>query len=122
VVLSPEEIGYTGITTPDVVLALSQEGVDRRKHLFDQLDKNARIIRAEEIHLPLCNARVIETDFKAQKIKSNDRALVALCVLVKLDTVICSDMLEYALASRFRDNLLASVSDPVRRVKGRGTK
>ena len=122
VVLSPEEIGYTGITTPDVVLALSQEGVDRRKHLFDQLDKNARIIRAEEINLPLCNARVIETDFKAEKIKSNDRALAALCVLAELDTVICPDMLEYALASRFKDNLLTSVLDLVRRVKGRGAK
>ena len=122
VVLSPEEIGYTDITTPDVVLALSQEGVDRRKHLFDHLDKNARIIRAEEIHLPLCNARVIETDFKAQKIKSNDRALAALCVLAKLHTVICPDMLESALAYRFRDKVLASALDLVRRVKGRGAK
>ena len=122
VVLSPEEIGYTGITTPDIVLALSQEGVDRRKHLFDQLDKNARIIRAEEINLPPCNARVQEADFKAEKIKSNDRALAALCVLAELDTVICSDMLEYALASRFRDNLLASVLDLLRRVKGRSAK
>jgi len=65
---------------------------------------------------------VIETDFKAQKIKSNDRALAALCVLAELDTVICSDMLEYALAYRFRDNLLASVLDLVRRVKGRDAK
>ena len=119
-VLSPEEIGYTGITTPDIVLALSQEGVDRRKHLFDQLDKNARIIRTEEINLPLCNARVIETDFKAQKIKSNDRALAALCVLAKLHTVICPDMLESSLAYRFRDKVLASALDLVRRVKGLG--
>jgi 2-oxoglutarate ferredoxin oxidoreductase subunit beta len=120
VVLSPEKIGYTGITTPDVVLALSQEGVDRRKHLFDQLDKNALIIRAEEIDLPPCNARVKQQDFKAQKIKSNDQALAALCVLAELDTVICPDMLEYALASRFRDNMLASALDLVRRLKSRG--
>jgi hypothetical protein len=120
VVLSPEEIGYTGITTPDVILALSQEGVDRRIHLFDRLDKNARIIRAQEIHLPPCNARVQETDFKAQKIKSNDRALAALCVLAKLDTVICPDMLESALSYRFQDNILASALDLVRRVKDFG--
>jgi hypothetical protein len=117
VVLSPEEIGYTGITKPDVVLALSQEGVDRRKHLFDRLDKNTLIIRAQEINLPPGNARVKETDFKAQKIKSNDRALAALCVLAKLDTVICPDMLETALSYRFQDKLLASALDLVRRVK-----
>ncbi len=120
VVLSTEEIGYTGITSPDVVLALSQEGVDRRIHLFDRLDKNALIIRAQEIHLPPCNARVQETDFKAKKIKSNDRALAALCVLAKLDTVICPDMLESALSYRFQDNILASALDLVRRVKDFG--
>lgn len=121
VVLSSEEIGYTGITTPDVVLALGQEGVDRRKYLFDHLDKNALVIRAEEIRLPACNARVQETDFKAQKIKSNDRALAGLYVLARLNTVIYPDMLESALAYRFRDNLLTSALDLVKRVKGPGT-
>jgi 2-oxoglutarate ferredoxin oxidoreductase subunit beta len=120
VILSREEIGYTGITKPDVVLALSQEGVDRRKHLFDRLDKNALIIRSEEIHLPPCNARVQETDFKAQKIKSNDRVLAALGVLAKLDTIICPDMLESALSYRFQDKILASALDLVKRVKDFG--
>jgi 2-oxoglutarate ferredoxin oxidoreductase subunit beta len=115
VILSPEEIGYTGISTPDVVLALSQEGVDRRKHLFDHLDKNTLILRAEEINLPPCNAEVQQPNFKAQKIKFNDRALAALSVLAKLDKVICLDMLESALAFRFRDKILASAIDLVKR-------
>ena len=121
VVLSPEEIGYTGITTPDVVLALSQEGVDRRKHLFDHLDKNALIIQAEEINLPSCNAEVQQPNFKAQKIKSNDRALAALSVLAKLDKVIYLDMLESALAYRFQDKILASALDLVERFNINGT-
>ena len=120
VVLSPEEIGYTGIITPDVILALSQEGVDRRKHLFDDLDKNTLIIRAEEINLPPCDAEVQQAHFKAQKIKSNDRALSALSVLAKLDKVICLDMLESALAYRFQDKILASALDLVEQVKGLG--
>jgi Pyruvate/2-oxoacid:ferredoxin oxidoreductase gamma subunit len=117
VILSPEEIGYTGITSPDVVLALSQEGVDRRKHLFDHLDKNTLIIGTDEIHLPPCNAEVQQADFKAQKIKSSDRALAALSVMAKLDRVIYPDMLESALAYRFQDDILASALDLVRRVK-----
>jgi 2-oxoglutarate ferredoxin oxidoreductase subunit beta len=120
VILSPEEIGYTGITTPDVVLALSQEGVDRRKHLFDLLNQNALVIQAEEIRLPPCHAKIQQLDFKAQKIKHNDRALAALSVLAKLDTVICPDMLEAALAHRFQDNLLASALDLFRRIKDFG--
>ncbi|MGD8448346.1 MAG: thiamine pyrophosphate-dependent enzyme [Desulfobacterales bacterium] len=120
VILSPEEIGYTGITSPDIVLALSQEGVDRRKHLFDHLDKNALIIRAEKIHLPPCNAEVQQPDFKAHKIKSSDRALAALSFLSKLKMVIYPDMLESALAHRFKDNILASALDLVRRVEDLG--
>ena len=116
VILSPEEIGYTGITTPHVVLALSQEGVDRQKHLFDHLDKNTLIIGGEEIHLPPCNAEMQQPDFKTQKIKSRDRALAALSVLAKLDKVINLDMLESALAYRFRDKTLASALDLVKRV------
>ncbi|GAH93680.1 unnamed protein product, partial [marine sediment metagenome] len=36
-VLSSEEIGFTGILNPDVIVALSQEGVERRKNFFDTL-------------------------------------------------------------------------------------
>ncbi len=116
VILSSEEIGYTGISTPHVILALSQEGVDRGKPLFDHLDKNALIIRAEEIHLPRCNAEVQQADFKAQNIKSDDRALAALSVLAKQSRVITLDMLESALAYQFEDKTLASARDLVERV------
>ncbi|MBW2573715.1 MAG: 2-oxoacid:acceptor oxidoreductase family protein, partial [Deltaproteobacteria bacterium] len=44
VVLSPEEIGYTGIERPDVVLALSREGVERRRHIFDDMNDHGLII------------------------------------------------------------------------------
>jgi Pyruvate/2-oxoacid:ferredoxin oxidoreductase gamma subunit len=121
VILSSEEIGYTGISTPHVILALSQEGVDRGKHLFDHLDKNALIIQTEEIHLPPCNAEVQQPAFKAQNIKSDDRALAALSVLAKQSRVITLDMLESALAYRFEDKTLASARYLVDRVDIHGT-
>ena len=38
VILTPDHIGYTGIEQPQVILALSQEGIDRRKTIFRRLD------------------------------------------------------------------------------------
>ena len=34
VILSPHKIDYTGTTVPDVILALGQEGIDRKKAIF----------------------------------------------------------------------------------------
>ena len=63
VILSPQEIVYTGIDRPTVVLALSQEGVDRRKQLFNRLDSNTLVVRDQGVDLPPCHARLYPVDF-----------------------------------------------------------
>ncbi len=117
VILSPEDIGYTGIARPDVVLALSQEGVDRRRHIFDDLDHRSLIILGKEIDLPPCKAEVHRIDFKALKIKPHDRALASLGILAKLSRVIGLDMLASAIRYRFRGAVLASAQDMVEGVE-----
>jgi pyruvate/2-oxoacid:ferredoxin oxidoreductase beta subunit/Pyruvate/2-oxoacid:ferredoxin oxidoreductase gamma subunit len=117
VILSPLEIGYTGIEQPDVVLALSQEGVDRQKNLFNFLNENTLIILASGVTVPSCEARIHPVDFKSQKIKSPDWALAALSVLAKLNQVIHLKMLKTALEYRFEGKILASARDLVDRVK-----
>jgi len=117
VILSPEDIGYTGIARPDVVLALSQEGVDRRRHIFDDLDHRSLIVLGKEIDLPPCKAEVHRIDFKALKIKPHDRALASLGILAKLSRVIGLNMLASALRYRFRGAVLASAQDMVEGVE-----
>ena len=116
VILSPQAIGYTGIERPDVVLALSQEGVDRRKRLFDSLDNSALILQAPGVSIPSCKAEILQLNFKSQKIKSTDWALAAIIVLAKMNRVIHLDMLRSALKYKFRDNLLESSLDLLERV------
>ncbi len=116
-ILSPEEIDFTGIVEPNVILALSREGVARRKHLFNHLDNNALIIQALKVEVPSCNARIHQIDFKAQDIRPRDRALAALSVLAKLNKVIHLEMLQSALKFRFRGKILASALDLVDRVE-----
>ena len=117
VILSPEDIGYAGIARPDVVLALSQEGVDRRRHIFDDLDHRSLIVLGKEIDLPPCKAEVHRIDFKALKIKPHDRALASLGILAKLSRVIGMNMLASALRYRFRGAVLASAQDMVEGVE-----
>jgi 2-oxoglutarate ferredoxin oxidoreductase subunit beta len=117
VIFSPDKIGYTGIRRPDVVLALSQEGVARRKAVFDSLDSTDLVIQAPGVAVPSCKATIHSADFKSWKIKSADWALAALAVLAKMNRVIHTKMLTAALNFRFKNKILASSLDLVERVK-----
>ena len=117
VILSPQAIGYTGIERPDVILALSQEGVDRRKRLFDLLDNSVLILQAPGVLIPSCNAEIFPTNFKSQKIKSTDWALAALIMLAKMNRVIHLEMLKTALKYKFKNNILTSSLDLIERIK-----
>lgn len=106
VIFSQQEIGYTGIETPSVVLALSQEGVNLRKALFAALDESAIVILADDVEIPPCRAEIHPADFKSHGIKSQDFALAALAVLAKSEKAVHSDMLNAALRLRFKPPVL----------------
>ena len=100
-ILSPAEIDFTGIDEPTAVVALSQEGVERRKALFSNLDMDATVICIDGVQLPSTNARVHQIDLKAWGIKKNNWALASLAVLAKLNLIISQDMLKSGLAVKF---------------------
>ncbi len=115
VILSPEPITYTGIENPAAIIALAQEGIDRSRKLFASLDENCLILQAADTQIPDCKAKVIPMDFKAQKIKDQDRALAAVSVLAGRGKVISQEMLETALTFRFSSPVLESVLDLVKK-------
>ena len=116
-VLSSEEISFTGILNPDVIVVLSQEGVNRRKNFFDTLDEKTLILLVPEVKIPSCKAKVMNIDFKAHGIKSQDRALASLAILAKLNKIISRKMLQSALKIRFKDQVLSTSLDLVDRVE-----
>ena len=101
-ILADAPIGYTGIQQPTVVIALAQEGVERRRSLFGALDHSARVYVAKGMSLPPCPAQVQEIDFKALKIRTPDWALAALGLLAADDVAISAAMLRSALTLRFQ--------------------
>ncbi len=100
-ILSPEEIDYTGIEHPGVIIALDQEGVDRRKADFEHLTKDTLVVQIEGVALPACKADIHRVDLKSQGIKKPDWALASLAVLAKLGRIISIEMLEEAIRIRF---------------------
>jgi 2-oxoglutarate/2-oxoacid ferredoxin oxidoreductase subunit beta len=105
ILLSPEKIGYTGIESPTVVAALSDEGVARRKTMFATLSPDTYVLKEASVAIPETKARVEEIDFKALKIKKTDWALASLAVLAKHELVLNKDMLVFALKSRFTEKV-----------------
>jgi pyruvate/2-oxoacid:ferredoxin oxidoreductase beta subunit/Pyruvate/2-oxoacid:ferredoxin oxidoreductase gamma subunit len=101
-ILSPEEIDFSGIDKPTVVVALDQEGVDRRRDLFERLAQDTLIIQISGVSLPASKARIHRVDFKAQGIKSPDWALASLGVLAKLNRIISPEMLKAAVKLKFK--------------------
>jgi len=116
IILSPQPIGYTGIGRPDVILALGREGVQRRKDIFQDLDRHTLIICDGDVDIPPSPARVERVDFKSMGIKSRDRALASLAILANRGKVIHKEMLKAALAVRFKGEVLGSALELVDRV------
>ncbi len=116
-VMSKAPVGFTGIDDPGVILALAKEGVARRIKMIGKLTEKTLVIKAMGVDFPDTKARVVEVDFKKQKIKSPDRALASLAVMAKKNAIVSLDMLKAALKVRFKGKILESSLTLVDRVE-----
>lgn len=106
ILISPKKIGYTGILKPTIVLALSDEGVQRRKEIFQRLDPDAIVLKDKSIEVPETDASVVEIDLKEMKIKTQDRALAAITILADKNHGLNKEMLVLGLKKRFTGKVL----------------
>lgn len=116
ILLSPEEIKYTGLESPAVVLALSDEGVQRKKGIFAKLSPNAFVLKEKSVTLPDTKAQVEEIDFKDFKIRKQDWALASLGVLAKKELILTQEMLSFALKSRFNEKVYGLAMETVNKM------
>ena len=116
-ILSPQEIDYTGIESPSVIVALDQEGVDRRKGMFKQLNRDALILQADGVEVPACSARIHSMDLKSRKIRKPDWALASLSVLAGFGKIINPEMLAAALKVRFKGKTLDTALELVSQIE-----
>ncbi|THB76851.1 MAG: 2-oxoglutarate synthase [Desulfobacteraceae bacterium] len=104
-ILSPEKIGYAGLESPAVILALSEEGVNRRAKVFEKLAPTTFVLKEKSVDIPATGAQVFEVDFKYMGIKKADWALAALGVIAHKEIGISLDMLTLALKTRYNESL-----------------
>ena len=116
-ILAPAEIDYTGIENPSVIIALAQEGVERRRDLFQNLAGDCLILQVGGVEVPTGNARIHPMDFKSLGIKKHDWALASLGVLASLGRIISRKMLQAALKIRFKDKPLAAAFELIKQVE-----
>jgi Pyruvate/2-oxoacid:ferredoxin oxidoreductase gamma subunit len=102
IILSRDVIHFTGIEKPDFILALSAEGVARKKAAFALAGPGGLVVKASDVEIPATSARVLELDFKGSyRIPPVHRALGALAVLCAETPLATIAMLRDALAVRF---------------------
>jgi len=116
ILIDPDKIGYTGIESPTIVLALSAEGVQRRQYIFESLKPDTFVLREKSVSIPPTKANVIEIDYKKLKIKKSDWALASLGVLVKHDKALNRQMLESALKTRFNEKLYHIAMETINKI------
>jgi len=116
ILIDPQKIGYTGIESPTIVLALSDEGVQRRQYIFADLNQNTFVLKEKSVSIPETKAEVMEIDFKNLKIKKQDWALASLGVLAKNEKALNKDMLESAVKLRFNEKVYNIAMETINKV------
>ncbi|MDJ0621419.1 MAG: thiamine pyrophosphate-dependent enzyme [Desulfocapsaceae bacterium] len=117
IILWPEEIGYTGITSPDVIVVLSEDGIPRRRQSFAQMAEGGLVIHNSRISVPDCQARTIAVDFAGKGVGAKDQALGALAFLASLNEGISLAMLNSALEKKFTSTHLATAQQTLAKMQ-----
>jgi pyruvate/2-oxoacid:ferredoxin oxidoreductase beta subunit len=105
IVLQDREVNFSGIENPDIIIAISEQGVNRRKDLFKNLSDKTVVIKSKDLEIDeinIKNTKVIDLYFKELKIKSTDRALGTLASLAAMGDIIDLNMLKRAIEFQFK--------------------
>ena len=115
-VISPESIEFTGINKPQIVVALSEEGINRKKaSFFSTLDASTHIISAQGLAIPKTSAQITEIDFGRMSIAQSNWALASLAVLCSLTPILSLEMLYAGLRYRFSCSVLDEANAVIKR-------
>lgn len=99
VILSPEPVGYMGITSPDVMVVLFPEGLAKEKSRIAQLDSNATLYLTADLLPVETQARVIGLDFSATGQQKSYWAMLALAAALRQTGVYPLEAFREAVAS-----------------------
>jgi G3E family GTPase len=116
VILDSQPICFTGIEAPDIILALSSEGVARREKTISTARTDCLIVQEAGVSLPVTAAQIITFDAKKLRVSARQRALTAVALLVRHQSLVDMDMVRLGLKQKFMGEQLEKASGLVERV------
>ena len=114
VILSPEEVLFTGVSLPDVVLDLFPEGHAKVAGRIEQLDDRATVYRSPEVPEVETRARVVTLDFAAAGFgrRRDEWALMAAAVALRDRPVYPLDAFREAAGIQAQETVAAGLGMP----------
>jgi 2-oxoglutarate ferredoxin oxidoreductase subunit beta len=121
VILSPQEILYTGIPIPDVLLALFPEGLARVQSRLEQMNENGLVLVSADLYPLQTLARQEVLDFKRVERWGKRKeywAVMALALLLRKYDFYPLEAYKYALSGRseFAEDNLAAIEGMLKEV------
>jgi Pyruvate/2-oxoacid:ferredoxin oxidoreductase gamma subunit len=97
VIISPEPIVFTGVEKPDIIVAISQEGVARHQNLFSKTGSHTRVIMAKGLEIPATSGQITEIDFKTHGFSKAEWALASVALLARTGDLVTFEELDHTL-------------------------
>lgn len=85
IIVSPEQINYTGIASPDCFILLSEDGLKRTRARIENLPETCTLYADESIELPETKAKVVRLPLAEIASKTNKLAVVAAAMAAMLE-------------------------------------
>lgn len=85
IIVSPEQIDYTAIESPDYFIVISKDGLKRARTRIEKLSESCTLLAEETLELPETKARIIKIPLmeNARKEYKLTIAIMALSILLK---------------------------------------
>jgi Pyruvate/2-oxoacid:ferredoxin oxidoreductase gamma subunit len=98
VIISPEEVNYSGVDRPDVLVIVSEDGLGKSAGFLESMTEDGTVFVAAGLALPATEARVVTVDFAGavKPIPSASRAVAMVAHAVDRSSVVPFDLFEAA--------------------------
>jgi len=109
IILSPDPINFTGIVDPDVVIVVSEDGLQSNIETISNMNKGILVID-DSLTAPETGARVISGNFRGE-VGSRGAALCAIAFWLRKEEVIPVDaLLDASGASKHSESMVKSIN------------
>ncbi len=115
-VFDASPISYTGISNPKVIVCVAQEGVDRRKKMFESFGSETVVLTWPGLDIPATSAKIEIFSPKGVKVTKKQRGMALLARLAQMESVFDQKALESGIKNKYTGKLRDQSMDLIRQL------